>query len=76
MCLAIPARVVERLEGDQATVDLQGELTLGGLLVQGPLALGRVTLDVHTLLFAAVAVLIAVVRRVAANRQSRAGAPA
>lgn len=24
MCLAIPARVVERLEGDQATVDLGG----------------------------------------------------
>jgi len=31
---------------------------LGSVLVQGPLALGRVTLDVHTLLFAAVAVLI------------------
>jgi hypothetical protein len=31
---------------------------LGAVLVQGPLPLGRVTLDVHTLLFAAVAVLI------------------
>ena len=31
---------------------------LGAALVQGPLPLGRVTLDVHTLLFAAVAVLI------------------
>ena len=31
---------------------------LGGVLVQGPVTLGRVTLDVHTLLFAAVAVLI------------------
>jgi glycosyltransferase involved in cell wall biosynthesis len=31
---------------------------LGVALVQGPLPLGRVTLDVHTLLFAAVAVLI------------------
>jgi hypothetical protein len=31
---------------------------LGGALVQGPVSLGRVTLDVHTLLFAAVAVLI------------------
>jgi hypothetical protein len=31
---------------------------LGGVLVQGPLPLGRITLDVHTLLFAAVAVLI------------------
>lgn len=30
----------------------------GGVLVQGPLPLGRITLDVHTLLFAAVAVLI------------------
>jgi hypothetical protein len=33
-------------------------LVVGGVLVQGPLPLGRVTLDVHTLLFAAVAVLI------------------
>ncbi len=33
-------------------------LILGGALVQGPLPLGPVTLDVHTLLFAAVAVLI------------------
>lgn len=33
-------------------------LILGGVLVQGPLPLGRITLDVHTLLFAAVAVLI------------------
>ena len=33
-------------------------LIVGGVLVQGPLPLGRVTLDVHTLLFAAVAVLI------------------
>lgn len=33
-------------------------LIIGGALVQGPLPLGRVTLDVHTLLFAAVAVLI------------------
>lgn len=33
-------------------------LILGGALVQGPLPLGRITLDVHTLLFAAVAVLI------------------
>lgn len=31
---------------------------LGTVLVQGPLPLGRVTLDVHTLLFAAIAVLI------------------
>jgi glycosyltransferase involved in cell wall biosynthesis len=31
---------------------------LGVVLMQGPLPLGRVTLDVHTLLFAAVAVLI------------------
>ena len=31
---------------------------VGGALLQGPLPLGRVTLDVHTLLFAAVAVLI------------------
>lgn len=31
---------------------------VGGVLVQGPLPLGRITLDVHTLLFAAVAVLI------------------
>lgn len=31
---------------------------LGGALVRGPLPLGRVVLDVHTLLFAAVAVLI------------------
>jgi len=31
---------------------------LGVALVQGPLPLGRVTLDVHTLLFAAIAVLI------------------
>lgn len=31
---------------------------LGAVLAQGPLPLGRVTLDVHTLLFAAVAVLI------------------
>lgn len=30
----------------------------GAVLMQGPLPLGRVTLDVHTLLFAAVAVLI------------------
>jgi glycosyltransferase involved in cell wall biosynthesis len=33
-------------------------MILGAVLVQGPLPLGRVTLDVHTLLFAAVAVLI------------------
>lgn len=33
-------------------------LIVGGALVQGPLPLGRITLDVHTLLFAAVAVLI------------------
>ncbi len=33
-------------------------LIIGGALVQGPLPLGRITLDVHTLLFAAVAVLI------------------
>lgn len=33
-------------------------LILGGALLQGPLPLGRITLDVHTLLFAAVAVLI------------------
>jgi len=33
-------------------------LILGAALVQGPLPLGKVTLDVHTLLFAAVAVLI------------------
>lgn len=33
-------------------------LVLGGALLQGPLPLGRITLDVHTLLFAAVAVLI------------------
>ena len=33
-------------------------IILGAVLVQGPLPLGRVTLDVHTLLFAAVAVLI------------------
>jgi glycosyltransferase involved in cell wall biosynthesis len=32
--------------------------SLGAALLQGPLPLGRVTLDVHTLLFAAVAVLI------------------
>lgn len=31
---------------------------VGGVLLQGPLPLGRVTLDVHTLLFSAVAVLI------------------
>jgi hypothetical protein len=31
---------------------------MGGALLQGPLPLGRITLDVHTLLFAAVAVLI------------------
>jgi len=31
---------------------------LGAALLQGPVTLGRVTLDVHTLLFAAVAVLI------------------
>jgi len=31
---------------------------VGGVLMQGPLPLGRITLDVHTLLFAAVAVLI------------------
>jgi glycosyltransferase involved in cell wall biosynthesis len=31
---------------------------IGGVLLQGPLTLGRVTLDIHTLLFAAVAVLI------------------
>jgi hypothetical protein len=37
---------------------MAGGLILGGALVQGPLSLGRVTLDVHTLLFAAVAVLI------------------
>ena len=33
-------------------------IILGAVLVHGPLPLGRVTLDVHTLLFAAVAVLI------------------
>ncbi len=33
-------------------------LILGGALLRGPLPLGRITLDVHTLLFAAVAVLI------------------
>ncbi|MES1168867.1 MAG: glycosyltransferase family 2 protein, partial [Oleiharenicola lentus] len=33
-------------------------LILGAVLLQGPLPLGRITLDVHTLLFAAVAVLI------------------
>ena len=33
-------------------------LIVGGALVQGPLPLGHITLDVHTLLFAAVAVLI------------------
>ncbi len=33
-------------------------LISGALLMQGPLPLGRITLDVHTLLFAAVAVLI------------------
>lgn len=33
-------------------------LGLGGLLLRGPLPLGRITLDVHTLLFAAVAVLM------------------
>jgi glycosyltransferase involved in cell wall biosynthesis len=33
-------------------------LAAGGLLVQGPLEIGRVRFDVHTLLFAAVAVLI------------------
>ena len=33
-------------------------LVVGGALVPGPLTLGHVTLDVHTLLFAAVAVLI------------------
>jgi len=33
-------------------------IILGAVLVQGPLPLGRITLDVHTLLFAAVAVLI------------------
>ncbi len=33
-------------------------IVLGVALMQGPLPLGRVTLDVHTLLFAAVAVLI------------------
>lgn len=33
-------------------------LVLGAALLQGPLPLGRVTLDVHTLLFAAVAVLV------------------
>jgi glycosyltransferase involved in cell wall biosynthesis len=33
-------------------------LVLGAALLRGPLPLGRVTLDVHTLLFAAVAVLI------------------
>jgi glycosyltransferase involved in cell wall biosynthesis len=33
-------------------------LVLGAVLVQGPLPLGRITLDIHTLLFAAVAVLI------------------
>ena len=31
---------------------------VGAVLLQGPLPLGRITLDVHTLLFAAVAVLI------------------
>ncbi len=31
---------------------------LGGFLLRGPLPLGRITLDVHTLLFAAVAILI------------------
>ena len=33
-------------------------LIFGAVLVQGPVPLGRITLDVHTLLFAAVAVLI------------------
>lgn len=33
-------------------------LVLGALLLRGPLSLGRITLDVHTLLFAAFAVLI------------------
>ncbi|HKB56242.1 MAG TPA: glycosyltransferase family 2 protein [Lacunisphaera sp.] len=33
-------------------------IIVGGALLQGPLPLGRITLDVHTLLFAAVAVLI------------------
>lgn len=33
-------------------------LIVGGALLRGPLPLGRITLDVHTLLFAAVAVLI------------------
>lgn len=33
-------------------------LGVGAVLVQGPLPVGRITLDVHTLLFAAVAVLI------------------
>jgi glycosyltransferase involved in cell wall biosynthesis len=35
-----------------------GGFLLGGLLLQGPLRLGQVTLDVHTLLFAALSVLI------------------
>ena len=33
-------------------------IIVGSVLVRGPLPLGRITLDVHTLLFAAVAVLI------------------
>ncbi|MCC6416103.1 MAG: glycosyltransferase family 2 protein, partial [Opitutaceae bacterium] len=33
-------------------------LVTGGVLMRGPLAVGRITLDVHTLLFAAVAVLV------------------
>lgn len=37
---------------------MTGGFILGAALLQGPLPLGRVTLDVHTLLFAAVAVLI------------------
>ncbi|MEO7597650.1 MAG: glycosyltransferase family 2 protein [Opitutus sp.] len=35
-----------------------GGTLLGGLLVRGPLRLGSITLDVHTLLFAGMAVLI------------------
>lgn len=37
---------------------MTGGAALGSVLLRGPLAVGRVTLDVHTLLFAAVAVLI------------------
>src|SRR5690606_4884148 len=33
-------------------------LVVGGALLRGPVSIGQVTLDVHTLLFAAVAVLV------------------